>query len=681
MADGSDVTLEADTGSFDVVFSVTPDTAGSLVNPDSSGVCQVDPDDEINEDDETNNDCTDTVTVLDKPDLQVMKANDTGGTEVVGTTFDWTVTISNTGGSDATFTNSQTIFQDDLPNTGASYGTPSAQNFTNISNSGSIDCNIAGTALTCTADGADVILGATTGEFDVVFGVTPDTAGSLVNPDSAGSCQVDPDDQIKEDDETNNDCTDTVTVLDKPDLQVLKANDTGGTGVVGTAFDWTITLSNVGASDATFADGQIMFRDDLPSTAASYGTPIVQNVTDITNSGNVDCNIVGTALTCMANGADVTFGAATGSFDVAVEVTPSATVNLNNPDPNGICQVDPDDHVAEGDENDNDCADTVTVTAAGGDGGGDDDDEGSGRPSRNCPVGVPGGICRLKNLVKVVVFENTVSDGSYILIQEKAGGHFQLSGRVFDVTIVGPGGGAIPTFDPPIEVCLRPSNAELKAAGWHYGNLSLFHSHAGGPWEAIYNTYEQDGKVCAKVGQLSLFALGVAPLPDTGFSPGVKHALPAQPAEKAYAASGGFKLEIPSLGIELPIVGVPLTADGWDVRWLEGQAGWLHGTAFPTWTGNTAITAHVWDADNNPGPFVDLNTLQHGDEIIIHAWGLTHTYEVRDVEQVRPDDLRALPHEDYDVLTLLTCQGFDEDVGAYDWRLAVRAVLLGIEAK
>jgi len=46
---------------------------------------------------------------------------------------------------------------------------------------------------------------------------------------------------------------------------------------------------------------------------------------------------------------------------------------------------------------------------------------------------------------------------------------------------------------------------------------------------------------------------------------------------------------------------------------------------------------------------------------------------------VRPDDLRALPHDDYDVLTLITCQGFDESSGEYGWRLAVRAVLIDIE--
>jgi len=87
----------------------------------------------------------------------------------------------------------------------------------------------------------------------------------------------------------------------------------------------------------------------------------------------------------------------------------------------------------------------------------------------------------------------------------------------------------------------------------------------------------------------------------------------------------------------------------------------------------------VWGADNNPGPFVDLHTLQHGDQIIIHAWGQKHVYEVRALTEVRPDDLRALPHSDYDVLTLITCKGFDPSSGEYGWRLAVKAVLIRIE--
>jgi hypothetical protein len=77
-------------------------------------------------------------------------------------------------------------------------------------------------------------------------------------------------------------------------------------------------------------------------------------------------------------------------------------------------------------------------------------------------------------------------------------------------------------------------------------------------------------------------------------------------------------------------------------------------TVHPTLMGNTAITAHVWDADNNPGHFVNLHTLTHGDQIIIHAYGQRYTYEVRQMQQVRPDTLRALPHEEQDVLTLIT---------------------------
>ncbi|MBC8503464.1 MAG: sortase, partial [Chloroflexi bacterium] len=200
-----------------------------------------------------------------------------------------------------------------------------------------------------------------------------------------------------------------------------------------------------------------------------------------------------------------------------------------------------------------------------------------------------------------------------------------------------------------------------------------------GPWTMISNPYEEAGYLCVDIWQLSFFALGVAPLPTTGFAPGVEHSLPNQPSEKVYQQMEDFTLEITELGIGLPIVGIPLTKYGWDVTWLGDQAGYLEGTAFPTWAGNTAITAHVWDANNNPGPFVDLHTLQHGDQVVVKAFGKHYVYEVREVMQVRPDDLRALPHEDYDVLTLITCQGYNESSGEYAWRVVVIAVLVSVE--
>jgi hypothetical protein len=119
-------------------------------------------------------------------------------------------------------------------------------------------------------------------------------------------------------------------------------------------------------------------------------------------------------------------------------------------------------------------------------------------------------------------------------------------------------------------------------------------------------------------------------LPATGFPMGRVTQLAAQPAEKAYAAYGELTLEIPSLGIEAPIVGVPQTSDGWDVSWLGKSVGWLAGSAFPTWQGNTVLTAHVWNADNTPGIFANIKTLKYGDRFSIHAFGQEYVYEVRE---------------------------------------------------
>ncbi len=243
-------------------------------------------------------------------------------------------------------------------------------------------------------------------------------------------------------------------------------------------------------------------------------------------------------------------------------------------------------------------------------------------------------------------------------------------------------------------MCIKPTAAELSAVGGNLHLLTIYHKHGGGGW-VVLDTFVDGGYVCSTVYKFSLFGLGIPQMPETGFTPGVVTDLQDQPAEKEYfnvcagdshfasdchlSSTDTFRLEIPALNVEMPIVGVPLTIDGWDVSWLGDSAGYLEGTAYPTWAGNTALTAHVWDADNNPGPFVDLHTLKHGDEIIIHAWGRKHVYEVRALTEVRPNDLRVLPHSEYDVLTLIPCLGFDESIMEYDWRLAVRAVLINVK--
>ncbi|MCJ7622564.1 MAG: class F sortase [Anaerolineaceae bacterium] len=164
-------------------------------------------------------------------------------------------------------------------------------------------------------------------------------------------------------------------------------------------------------------------------------------------------------------------------------------------------------------------------------------------------------------------------------------------------------------------------------------------------------------------------------LPATGFPMGRVTVLSAQPESKAYRTTE-ITLEIPALSVEAPIVGVPVSQDGWDLTWLGDQAGWLHGTAFPSWAGNSAITAHVVDANGQPGLFNNLSKLKWGDEVIVHVYGQAYVYEVRTVEKyTKPDDTSSVyKHEEYPWLTLITCQGFDEESDSYNWRVMVRAV-------
>jgi len=167
-------------------------------------------------------------------------------------------------------------------------------------------------------------------------------------------------------------------------------------------------------------------------------------------------------------------------------------------------------------------------------------------------------------------------------------------------------------------------------------------------------------------------------LPATGFTPGITHTLPVQPADLIYSGTG-MTLEIPSLQQEMTIVGVPQTDNGWDITWLGSNTGWLQGSAFPTWNGNTVLTGHVWDAHNNPGPFVNLRNLRYGDTINIYAWGMTYIYQVRENTTITAFDVETVfTHEDEDWISLVTCEGFNRASGSYLYRRLVRAVLVSV---
>jgi LPXTG-site transpeptidase (sortase) family protein len=167
-------------------------------------------------------------------------------------------------------------------------------------------------------------------------------------------------------------------------------------------------------------------------------------------------------------------------------------------------------------------------------------------------------------------------------------------------------------------------------------------------------------------------------LPSTGFAPRVQTEVGFQPPGKAYTDLGELWLEIPRLKLKRPIVGVPYDENTWDVSWLAGQVGYLEGTAFPTWAGNSVITGHVYDRSGLPGPFAKLETLAYDDQVIIHAWGQEYIYQVRSNRLVSPNDKSILKHQTYPWVTLLTCQGYNPTTDSYRMRRLVSAVLVRV---
>jgi LPXTG-site transpeptidase (sortase) family protein len=168
-------------------------------------------------------------------------------------------------------------------------------------------------------------------------------------------------------------------------------------------------------------------------------------------------------------------------------------------------------------------------------------------------------------------------------------------------------------------------------------------------------------------------------LPASGFAPGQQTILPEMPDGLFNEDLQPITLEIPSLGVKSEIVGINSIGGKWDVSWLGDKLGYLQESAFPTWTGNSVITGHVFDAQGKPGPFNLLHTLKYGDKVTLSSFGQTYTYEVREVLTVNPDDIKAaFKHEDNAWVTLLTCKGYDSKTNTYQSRVLVRAVLVDV---
>jgi LPXTG-site transpeptidase (sortase) family protein len=181
----------------------------------------------------------------------------------------------------------------------------------------------------------------------------------------------------------------------------------------------------------------------------------------------------------------------------------------------------------------------------------------------------------------------------------------------------------------------------------------------------------------ASTSTASIKSTAALPVPVTGFAP--DKITPLHPS-LSRLDDLNIRLQIPSLKIDQAIVGVSQTNDSWDLSWLGNNIGYLDGTTFPTWDGNSVLTGHVFNADGQPGIFIHLDNLRWGDRINIQLAGQNYLYEVREVKIINASkSAYVFRHETRPWITLVTCKGYNAETGNYDFRTVVKAVLISVE--
>lgn len=254
-ASGGSVTIPAGEY-FTVTFAAQPSATGTFTNP-TGGICKAYPGE--GQSSQTNNTCnSDTVTVT-APDLTVSKSDNVGGSTAPGTSWTWTLKVSNANGtyaSAAMFASpSDTILTDNLPS-GLTYGSPMQPPSGRSGITGTIDCSISSDILNCAPSSSVGI--APGGYFTVTFTATPPASatGTFTNPN--GTCSVDPGNAVTESNESNNNCNSDSVVLSALSSIAPEAG-TGGTFQVG-----YVTHLDVG-------DSFINITNDGQSQPPSYG--------------------------------------------------------------------------------------------------------------------------------------------------------------------------------------------------------------------------------------------------------------------------------------------------------------------------------------------------------------------------------------------------------------------------
>ena len=155
--------------------------------------------------------------------------------------------------------------------------------------------------------------------------------------------------------------------------------------------------------------------------------------------------------------------------------------------------------------------------------------------------------------------------------------------------------------------------------------------------------------------------------------------IPEPTVEVVERAPPATRLVIPTLGIDAPVVEVPITNKTWDVSGLTHEIAHLGGTANPGEKNNMVLAGHV-TLKRGAGPFLHVESLEPGDMAIVYAGEQAYTYRVVTTRYIGPTDVSiAYPTSD-PILTLVSCTNWDAENRVYLQRVAVIAELVEEES-
>jgi sortase A len=138
--------------------------------------------------------------------------------------------------------------------------------------------------------------------------------------------------------------------------------------------------------------------------------------------------------------------------------------------------------------------------------------------------------------------------------------------------------------------------------------------------------------------------------------PGDDFLSPQQIAQHVIAPDDAMPtwLQIPSIGVDTPVVEVTILEDGWQIA--EYAAGHLFGTGLPGERGNAVFAGHL---GLRGGVFRNLDRLRAGDDVLVYTRSWRFVYRVRSSQVVWPSQVEVLQSGPTATATLITCANLD----------------------